>query len=189
MLWIGERTRELDGAHVEFLRGVGNPIGCKVGPSMTGEELLDLCERLNPARIPGRLTLITRMGADNIEDGLRPLLRAVKDAGHPVVWACDPMHGNTFTSANGRKTRDFEDIIREIEGFVRAHRAEGTWPGGVHVELTGEDVTECVGGADKLIDADLDNRYETVCDPRLNGRQSLELAFRTAELIRAEPND
>ena len=184
MLWIGERTRDLDGAHVEFLRGVGNPIGCKVGPSMSGEELIELCERLNPARIPGRLTLITRMGADTIEDGLRPLLRAVRDAGHPVVWACDPMHGNTFTSENGRKTRHFESVVREIEGFVTAHKAEGTWPGGIHVELTGEDVTECVGGADALSDADLDHRYETVCDPRLNGRQSLELAFRTAELIR-----
>jgi 3-deoxy-7-phosphoheptulonate synthase len=184
MLWIGERTRELDGAHVEFLRGVGNPIGCKVGPTMSGEDVIRLCELLNPARIPGRLTLITRMGADTIEEGLSPLLRAVKDSGHPVVWACDPMHGNTYTSSNGHKTRDFESIIGEIEGFVRAHRAEGTWPGGIHVELTGEDVTECIGGADKLIDADLGNRYETVCDPRLNGRQSLELAFRTAELIR-----
>jgi 3-deoxy-7-phosphoheptulonate synthase len=184
MLWIGERTRDLDGAHVEFLRGVGNPIGCKAGPSMTGEELIELCERLNPARIPGRLTLITRMGADRIEDRLRPLLRAVKDSGHPVVWTCDPMHGNTYTSETGRKTRHFEDVIREIEGFVRAHRAEQTWPGGIHVELTGEDVTECIGGADALSDADLDHRYETVCDPRLNGRQSLELAFRTAELIR-----
>jgi 3-deoxy-7-phosphoheptulonate synthase len=184
MLWIGERTRELDGAHLEFLRGVGNPIGCKVGPTMTGDELIQLCEIANPSRIPGRLTLISRMGADNIDEAIRPLLRAVKDSGHPVVWACDPMHGNTYTSANGHKTRDFESIIAEIEGFVRAHRAEGTWPGGIHVELTGEDVTECIGGADQLIDADLAHRYETVCDPRLNGRQSLELAFRTAELIR-----
>ncbi len=184
MLWIGERTRELDGAHLEFLRGVGNPIGCKVGPTMTGDELIQLCEIANPARIPGRLTLISRMGADRIDSGIRPLLRAVKESGHPVVWACDPMHGNTYTSENGHKTRDFEAIIAEIEGFVRAHRAEGTWPGGIHVELTGEDVTECIGGADQLIDADLAHRYETVCDPRLNGRQSLELAFRTAELIR-----
>ncbi len=184
MLWIGERTRELDGAHLEFLRGVGNPIGCKVGPTMTGDELIQLCEIANPARIPGRLTLISRMGADKIDEGIRPLLRAVKDSGHPVVWACDPMHGNTYTSENGRKTRDFEAVIAEIEGFVRAHRAEGTWPGGIHVELTGEDVTECIGGADQLNDDDLAHRYETVCDPRLNGRQSLELAFRTAELIR-----
>ena len=184
MLWIGERTRELDGAHVEFLRGVGNPIGCKVGPTMTPDEVLAMCEAINPARIPGRLTLITRMGADHIEEGLRPLLRAVRDSGHPVVWACDPMHGNTYTSAVGRKTRDFEAIMGEIEGFVRAHRAENTWPGGIHVELTGDAVTECVGGGDKLIDADLDSRYETMCDPRLNGRQSVELAFRTADLIR-----
>ncbi len=184
MLWIGERTRDLDGAHVEFLRGVGNPVGCKVGPSMTGEQVIDLCEALNATQIPGRLTLISRMGADHVEECLPPLLRAVKDSGHPVVWACDPMHGNTYTSAGGRKTRHFDDVIREIEGFVRAHRAEGTWPGGIHVELTGEDVTECIGGADELSDADLDHRYETVCDPRLNGRQSLELAFRTAELIR-----
>jgi len=183
MLWIGERTRDLDGAHVEFLRGVGNPIGCKVGPTMSAEELLELCEILNPSRIPGRLTLITRMGADKIEDGLRPLLRAVADAGHPVVWACDPMHGNTFTAPSGRKTRHFDDIVREISGFVRAHRAEGTWPGGIHVELTGENVTECLGGGDELVDSDLDSRYETVCDPRLNARQGVDLAFRVAELI------
>lgn len=183
MLWIGERTRDLDGAHVEFLRGVGNPIGCKVGPTMAADELLELCEVLNPSRIPGRLTLITRMGADKIEDGLRPLLRAVADSGHPVVWACDPMHGNTFTAPSGRKTRHFDDIVREISGFVRAHRAEGTWPGGIHVELTGEDVTECLGGGDELVDSDLASRYETVCDPRLNARQGVDLAFRVAELI------
>ncbi len=183
MLWIGERTRELDGAHVEFLRGVSNPIGCKVGPTMAADELLELCEVLNPSRIPGRLTLITRMGADKIEDGLRPLLRAVADAGHPVVWACDPMHGNTYTAPSGRKTRHFDDIVREISGFVRAHRAEGTWPGGIHVELTGENVTECLGGGDELVDSDLASRYETVCDPRLNARQGVDLAFRVAELI------
>jgi 3-deoxy-7-phosphoheptulonate synthase len=183
MVWIGERTRDLDGAHVEFLRGVGNPIGCKVGASMDATELLALCELLNPAHIPGRLTLITRMGADHVEERLRPLLRAVTDAGHPVVWACDPMHGNTFTAESGRKTRHFDDIVREIAGFVRAHRAEGTWPGGIHVELTGENVTECLGGADALSAADLDDRYETMCDPRLNARQSLDLAFRVAELV------
>ncbi len=185
MLWIGERTRELDGAHVEFLRGVGNPIGCKVGPSMTGEEVIALCEALNPAMIPGRLTLISRMGAEIVEERLRPLLRAVRESGHPVVWACDPMHGNTFTAEGGRKTRHFDAVIAEIEGFVRAHRAEGTWPGGIHVELTGEDVTECLGGGDAIRDADLDHRYETVCDPRLNARQGLELAFRTAESVRS----
>ena len=182
MLWIGERTRDLDGAHIEFLRGVSNPIGCKVGPSMTGEEEIALCDAVNPAMVPGRLTLITRMGADRIEDGLRPLLRAVRESGHPVVWACDPMHGNTFTADSGRKTRHFDAVVAEIEGFVRAHRAEGTWPGGIHVELTGENVTECLGGSDAI--DDLDDRYETICDPRLNARQSLDLAFRTAELIR-----
>jgi len=184
MLWIGERTRELEGAHVEFLRGVSNPIGCKVGPSMEADALIELCEVLNPSRIPGRLTLITRMGAEKIEDGLRPLLRAVSDAGHPVVWACDPMHGNTFTAPSGRKTRHFDDVLAEIGGFVRAHRAEGTWPGGIHVELTGDDVTECLGGAEELVETQLDDRYETVCDPRLNGKQSVDLAFRVAELVR-----
>jgi 3-deoxy-7-phosphoheptulonate synthase len=183
MLWIGERTRQLDGAHIEFLRGVGNPVGCKVGPTTTVDEVLHLCETLNPSRIPGRLTLITRMGASRIEAGLRPLLRAVTDAGHPVVWTCDPMHGNTFSAPSGRKTREFDAIMAEIEGFVLAHRAEGTWPGGIHVELTGENVTECLGGGDALTEDDLDHRYETVCDPRLNGRQGLELAFRTAELV------
>jgi 3-deoxy-7-phosphoheptulonate synthase len=174
MLWIGERTRELDGAHIEFLRGVGNPIGCKIGPTTDAEYLLELCELLNPNRIPGRLTLISRMGADHVEAALRPLLRTVADAGHPVVWA-----------PGGRKTRHFDDIVREIGGFVRAHRAEGTWPGGIHVELTGANVTECLGGGDALSDHDLDDRYETVCDPRLNARQSVDLAFRVAELLRA----
>ena len=184
MLWIGERTRQLDGAHVEFLRGVGNPLGCKVGPSMEPGDVLELCELLNPTREPGRLTLISRMGADRIEGGLRPLLAAVRDAGHPVVWACDPMHANTTTSATGRKTRDFDAICAEIEGFVRAHHAEGTWPGGIHVELTGDNVTECTGGTDKISDSQLDDRYQTVCDPRLNGRQSLDLAFHVAEMFR-----
>ncbi len=184
MLWIGERTRQLDGAHIEFLRGVGNPIGCKVGPSTEPDFVLELCQALNPARIPGRLTLISRMGATQVEDKLRPLLRAVRDAGHPVVWACDPMHANTYTADSGHKTRDFDEICSEIGGFVRAHSAEGTWPGGIHVELTGDDVTECIGGADKILDSQLDDRYQTVCDPRLNGRQSLDLAFRVADLIR-----
>jgi 3-deoxy-7-phosphoheptulonate synthase len=183
MLWIGERTRQLDGAHLEFLRGVGNPLGCKVGPTATPDEVLALCEGLNPERVPGRLTLISRMGADAIEEGLRPLLAAVRDAGHPVVWACDPMHGNTFTSDSGRKTRHLDAVLREIAGFFAAHRAEGTWPGGVHVELTSDDVTECLGGAEEILDEHLDARYETMCDPRLNGRQSLDLAFRVAELL------
>ena len=185
MLWIGERTRQLDGAHVEFLRGVGNPIGCKVGPTTSPEWVLELCQALNPARIPGRLTLISRMGADKVEDSLRPLLRAVKEAAHPVVWACDPMHGNPIPAPNGRKTRHFEDIVNEIAGFVRAHKAEGTWPGGIHVELTGENVTECTGGTDDITHDNLNDRYETICDPRLNGRQGLDLAFRVAELIRS----
>ena len=188
MLWIGERTRQMDGAHIEFLRGVGNPIGCKIGPTATPEFVLELCQALNPARIPGRLTLISRMGAANVEDKLRPLLRAVRDSGHPVVWACDPMHANTYTSTSGRKTRHLEDIVTEIAGFVRAHRTEQTWPGGIHVELTGDDVTECLGGSHGLSDADLDDRYQTVCDPRLNGRQGIDLAFRVAELIRSNLN-
>ena len=185
MLWVGERTRQVDGAHVEFLRGVHNPIGVKLGPGASADEVLELCQLLNPAHVPGRLTFITRIGADRVEDVVRPLLRAVRDAGHPAVWACDPMHGNTFISASGRKTRHFEDILAEMAGFVRAHHAEGTWPGGVHVELTGHEVTECLGGADDILDSMLDDRYETVCDPRLNARQSVDLAFRVAELIRS----
>jgi 3-deoxy-7-phosphoheptulonate synthase len=184
MLWIGERTRQLDGAHVHFLSGVGNPIGCKVGPSVTPDEVLALCEALNPNRIPGRLTLITRMGAETIGTALPPLLEAVRDAGHPVAWACDPMHGNTFAAPSGRKTRHFDAVLAEIAGFFAAHRAAGTWPGGVHIELTGDNVTECLGGAEEILDADLGTRYETMCDPRLNARQSLDLAFRVAELLR-----
>jgi len=185
MLWIGERTRQLDGAHVEFLRGVRNPLGCKLGPTVTSAEVLELCEALNPQRRPGRLTLISRMGAQKIADVLPGLVRAVSDAGHPVVWACDPMHGNTFTSSSsGHKTRHFEDICAEIDGFFAVHRAEGTWPGGIHVELTGDDVTECLGGSEDLGHDALPMRYETMCDPRLNGRQSLDLAFRVAEKLR-----
>jgi 3-deoxy-7-phosphoheptulonate synthase len=183
MLWIGERSRQIDGAHVEFLRGVGNPLGCKIGPDATPGEVVALCEALNPDGVAGRLTLISRMGAGRVVDRLTPLLAAVRDAGHPVVWACDPMHGNTFTSDTGRKTRDFDAVLAEIAGFFAAHWAEGTWPGGVHIELTGEDVTECLGGGDALGHADLDDRYETMCDPRLNGRQSIDLAFQVAELL------
>ncbi|MBX3285837.1 MAG: 3-deoxy-7-phosphoheptulonate synthase class II [Actinobacteria bacterium] len=184
MIWIGERTRQLDGAHVEFFAGVGNPVGVKLGPTTTTDEALALCERLNPDRVPGRLTFISRMGAAKIEEGLAPLLAAVRNAGHPVVWACDPMHGNTFTTEGGHKTRRFDDILAEIRGFFAAHAAEGTWPGGVHVELTGDDVTECLGGAEEILDTDLGSRYETMCDPRLNGRQSIDLAFEVAELLR-----
>jgi len=186
MVWIGERTRQLDGAHVAFFAGISNPVGVKVGPSATIDEVLGLCEALNPGRIPGRLTLITRLGSKAVVSALPPLLRAVRDAGHPVVWACDPMHGNTFSAANGRKTRRFDDILAEIAGFFAAHRSEGTVPGGVHVELTSDDVTECLGGSRAVLESGLGDRYETICDPRLNGRQSLDLAFRVAELLRHE---
>ena len=183
MLWIGERTRQLDGAHVEFMRGIKNPLGCKLGPAATPSEVLELCEALNPDRIPGRLTLISRMGADKVSDALPPLLAAVRDAHHPVVWECDPMHGNTYTTAGGRKTRHFEAVMDEIDRYFTAHAEAGTWPGGIHVEITGDDVTECVGGAEAISDDDLERRYETMCDPRLNGPQSLELAFRLAERL------
>lgn len=183
MVWIGERTRQLDGAHVEFFRGINNPIGCKVGPDATPDDVLALCDALDPDHEPGRLTLIVRMGAARVAKGLPPLLDAVKKSGHPVVWACDPMHGNTFTTNNGHKTRRFDDIEAEIAGFFTAHREAGTWPGGVHVELTGDAVTECLGGTDDISAADLPERYETMCDPRLNGRQSLDLAFRVGELL------
>lgn len=185
MLWVGERTRQLDGAHCEFLSGIHNPVGSKVGPNATPDDVIALCERLNPGRIPGRLTLITRFGANAIEAGLPPLLRAVRDEGHPVLWVCDPMHGNTFTADGGRKTRRFDDIFAELKGFFAAHRATGTWPGGVHVELTGEDVTECLGGVEDIVEGQLEQRYTTTCDPRLNARQSLDLAFSVAELLRA----
>jgi 3-deoxy-7-phosphoheptulonate synthase len=183
-LWAGERTRGIDGAHVEFLSGVNNPIGCKVGPNATPDELVALAERLNPNRIPGRLTLIARLGADRVQELLPPLLRAVRETGNPVLWICDPMHANGFVSTSGHKTRRFDDILREIEGFFAAHREVGTWPGGVHLEITGEDVTECLGGSHEVSEDQLEHRYETLCDPRLNVRQSLDLAFRVAELMR-----
>jgi 3-deoxy-7-phosphoheptulonate synthase len=184
LLWVGDRTRQLDGAHLEFLRGVNNPLGVKLGPSVSPDEAVALCEYLNPARIPGRISLITRLGADRVDELLPGLIRAVTESGHPVVWVCDPMHGNTFVSAGGRKTRHLDHVLAEIGAFFRAHRAEGTWPGGVHVELTGDDVTECLGGAEEVLDSQLDLRYLTACDPRLNGRQSLDLAYRVAELLR-----
>ena len=184
MVWVGERTRQLDGAHVEFLAGIHNPVGTKIGPSATADDVVALCGRLNPGRIPGRLTLITRFGVDAIDDHLPALLGAVEDEGHPVVWMCDPMHGNTFTAEGGQKTRRFDDIIGELQSFFRIHRENGTWPGGVHVELTGDDVTECLGGVEDILEGQLGQRYTTTCDPRLNGRQALDLAFRIAELLR-----
>ena len=185
MLWIGERTRQLDGAHIEFLRGVENPLGCKLGPTATTEDAIKLCEILNPKQIPGRLTFITRMGASVIDNKLPELVVAVQDSDHPVVWACDPMHGNTYTAESGLKTRNFSDVVDETKRFFHIHRSIGTWAGGIHVELTGDNVTECVGGAENLSDDDLALRYETMCDPRLNASQSLELAFHVAEELRS----
>ncbi|MDQ4096416.1 MAG: 3-deoxy-7-phosphoheptulonate synthase class II [Actinomycetota bacterium] len=184
LLWVGDRTRDPEGAHVAFLTGVENPVGVKLGPGATPEAVLELCARLNPDRVPGRLTLISRMGAERVAPLLPALLEAVRDAGHPVVWACDPMHGNTFLSPTGRKTRHFDHVLAEVRAFFAACRSEGVWPGGLHVELTGENVTECLGGSEAVLDAHLDERYLTACDPRLNARQSLDLAFRVAELLR-----
>jgi 3-deoxy-7-phosphoheptulonate synthase len=187
LLWIGERTRGLDDAHVEFFAGVHNPLGVKLGPGATPEDAVGLCERLNPLRVPGRLTFYARMGADAVRELLPPLLRAVRDEGHPVLWASDPMHANTIRTADGVKTRRFDTIMRELEGFFAACWEAGIWPGGVHLEFTGEDVTECLGGADDVLEEHLSSRYETLLDPRLNARQSLDLAFRLAELMRAAP--
>jgi len=185
LLWIGERTHQIDSAHVEFARGIGNPIAVKLGPSSDPGEVVRLCEHLNPSRLPGRLTLVSRMGVDQVRSALRPLVQAVADAGHVVTWACDPMHGNTFASEWGRKTRHFDDVLGEIHGFFEVHRSIGSWPGGVHVELTGDDVTECLGGIGDILEEQLPLRYTTTCDPRLNARQSIDLAFRVAELLRA----
>jgi 3-deoxy-7-phosphoheptulonate synthase len=184
-LWVGDRTRQPDGAHVEFLRGVKNPVGVKAGPSLSQDDLLRLLDALNPANEPGRITLISRMGADKVGARLPPLIRAAQRAGYKVVWLCDPMHGNTIGTAEGRKTRSFDAILAEVRDFFDIHAAEGTWGGGVHVEMTGQDVTECVGGAHRLTEADLGARYETFCDPRLNAEQSLELAFLIAEELKA----
>ncbi|MPZ86711.1 MAG: 3-deoxy-7-phosphoheptulonate synthase class II [Nitriliruptorales bacterium] len=185
MLWVGERTRDPDGAHVRFLSGVQNPVGVKLGPSANVDEVVALAQRLNPERVPGKLTLITRMGVGQVADRLPSLVRDVADLGIPVVWSCDPMHGNTFTSNGGYKTRRFTDILDELRVFFAVHAQEGTTPGGVHFELTGEDVTECLGGAHEIADLDLSTRYETACDPRLNNGQALELAFQMAEMLRA----
>jgi 3-deoxy-7-phosphoheptulonate synthase len=186
MLWIGDRTRQPDGAHVEYCRGIVNPIGLKCGPSLEADELLRLIDILNPNDEPGRLTLIGRFGAAKIDKHLPKLIRAVKKAGRTVVWECDPMHGNTITAATGYKTRPFDSVVSEVEQFFAIHRAEGTYAGGVHVEMTGQNVTECTGGATKISEADLARQYDTGCDPRLNAGQSLELAFRIAEHLKAE---
>ena len=185
LLWIGERTRQPDGAHVEFFSGVHNPIGVKIGPTATPAEVVELAERLNPLRVPGRLTYYARMGAEHVRELLPPLLRAIRDEGHPILWASDPMHGNGIRTATGVKTRRFDAIMAELDGFFNACWEVGVWPGGVHLEFTGEDVTECLGGADDVLEEHLASRYQTLLDPRLNARQSLDLAFRLAELMRA----
>ena len=184
MIWIGDRTRQPDGAHVEFCRGVQNPIGLKCGPSTTADDLKVLMARLNPQNEAGRLTLIARFGAGKVGDHLPRLIRAVKEEGANVVWSCDPMHGNTIKSASGFKTRPFDSVLREVREFFGVHKAEGTIPGGVHFEMTGKDVTECTGGVRAVSDEDLSSRYHTACDPRLNASQSLELAFLVAEELR-----
>ncbi|GGO69764.1 class II 3-deoxy-7-phosphoheptulonate synthase [Nocardioides deserti] len=184
MVWIGERTRQLDQAHVELLSHIRNPIGVKLGPTTTPDDALALAARLNPLNEAGRLTFITRFGAGRIRDGLPDLVEKVTAEGLQVAWVCDPMHGNTFEASSGYKTRRFDDVIDEVQGFFDVHRSLGTWPGGLHVELTGDDVTECVGGGEDLLEVDLGNRYESVCDPRLNRVQSLELAFLVAEMLR-----
>jgi 3-deoxy-7-phosphoheptulonate synthase len=184
LLWAGERTRALDGAHIEFLRGINNPVAVKIGPTMEAGELISLIDLLNPAGEPGRLTLITRFGADKMERILPPLIRAVKSDGRKVAWICDPMHANTVKSSNGYKTRHFDRILDEVRGFFAVHAAEGTHAGGVHFEMTGQDVTECVGGAHAITEANLSDRYHTNCDPRLNAKQALELAFLLAEMLK-----
>ncbi len=183
LVWIGERTRQLDGAHVELLSRVRNPIAVKLGPTSTADDAIALAERLDPDREPGRLTFITRMGATRVRELLPELVEKVTAAGVAVGWVCDPMHGNTFESPDGYKTREFDAVIDEVRGFFEVHRALGTWPGGVHIELTGDDVTECLGGAEEIDEADLATRYETLCDPRLNHQQSLELSFLVAEML------
>jgi 3-deoxy-7-phosphoheptulonate synthase len=186
MVWIGERTRAIDGAHVEFASRIANPIGLKLGPTVTVADVVELIDRLDPLRTPGRLSLITRMGAGTIRDRLPELVTGLRDAGSVATWICDPMHGNTFASPSGYKTRRFDDIIDEVRGFFEVHRALGTNPGGVHIELTGDDVTECLGGSYDIEDADLGGRYETACDPRLNTGQSIELAFLVAGMLHGD---
>ena len=183
-LWIGERTRGLEDFHVNFASIIGNPVGIKLGPGVTPEQAVEYAEKLDPNREPGRLTMITRMGHDKVRTVLPAVVKAVEDSGHKVVWQCDPMHGNTFTASNGYKTRHFDKIVDEVQGFFEVHRELGTHPGGVHLEFTGEDVTECLGGAEDITDVDLPGRYESAVDPRLNTQQSLELSFLIAEMLR-----
>nr|WP_234456585.1 3-deoxy-7-phosphoheptulonate synthase class II [Corynebacterium macginleyi] len=183
-LWIGERTRGLEDFHVNFAAMIGNPVGIKLGPGASPEQAVEYAEKLDPNREPGRLTIISRMGHDKVRSVLPPIIKAVEDSGHTVVWQSDPMHGNTFTSSNGYKTRHFDKIVDEVQGFFEVHRDLGTHPGGVHLEFTGEDVTECLGGAEDITDLDLPGRYESAVDPRLNTQQSLELAFLIAEMLR-----
>lgn len=183
LVWVGERTRDLDGAHIDFARQIANPIGVKLGPSTTPDAAIALIERLDPDRRPGRLMFVTRMGADRVRELLPPIVEKVTASGAEVVWSCDPMHGNTIESPSGYKTRHFDDVVEEVTGFFEVHQALGTVPGGLHVELTGENVTECLGGGDEIADADLAGRYETACDPRLNVGQSLELAFLVASML------
>jgi 3-deoxy-7-phosphoheptulonate synthase len=183
-LWIGERTRNLDGAHVDLMRKIRNPIGVKLGPNATADDALALIEALDPDNEPGRLTLIVRMGAERVRENLPRLVEKVAAAGITVPWVCDPMHGNTYEAPNGLKTRRFDDVLDEVRGFFEVHRALGTHPGGIHMELTGDDVTECVGGGAPIVEDDLHQRYETLCDPRLNRTQSLDLAFEVAHLYR-----
>lgn len=185
-LWVGARTNQEDHAQIEFARGIGNPIGMKCPPTLRPDDLIRLIDTLNPDNRPGRLTLISRMGHDKVREALPPLIRAVKAEGRSVVWVCDPMHGNTFKAgAGGYKTRRFDHVLAEVQGFFAVHEAEGTWPGGVHFEMTGQNVTECVGGAEAIGEGDLGNRYETLCDPRLNANQALELSFLLAEDLKA----
>ncbi len=186
LVWIGERTRELGGAHVEFFRRIRNPIGVKLGPGTSPDDALALIDLLNPDDEPGRLTFVTRVGAGKVRDVLPPLVDKVTQRGSPVAWVCDPMHGNTFEAPSGHKTRRFDDVLDEVAGFFEVHRALGTHPGGIHIEFTGDDVTECVGGGHEIVEADLHQRYETACDPRLNRRQSLDLAFMVAEMYRRQ---
>ncbi len=183
-VWVGERTRQLDGAHLDFAAKIHNPIGIKLGPKSTPEDALTMIKILNPENEPGRLTFITRMGAGLVREKLPALVQAVTDSGAHVLWVCDPMHGNTYEAPSGYKTRRFDDVLDEVRGFFEVHKALGTHPGGIHIELTGDDVTECVGGGEQISEADLANRYETACDPRLNHTQSLELAFLVAEMLR-----